>query len=83
MRYDGTAATSNGGAGVKLKLAGASIAVVVLLTIAAAAFRVWTAPERIRMRLDAARATCLNAGGQWIKVGREEACKPAPEGTKI
>lgn len=68
---------------MKLKLAGASIAVVVLLTIAAAVFRVWTAPERIRMRLDAAKTTCLNGGGEWIKVGREESCKPAPERTRI
>ena len=68
---------------MKLRLAGVSIALVVVLTIAAAAFRVWTAPERIRMRLDSARTTCLNGGGEWIKVGREESCKPAPERTRI
>ena len=68
---------------MKLRLAGVSIALVVVLTIAAAAFRVWTAPERIRMRLDAAKATCLNGGGEWIKVGREESCRPGPERTRI
>ncbi len=68
---------------MKLKLAGISIAGVVTLTIAAAAFRVWTAPERIRMRLDAAKTTCLNAGGQWVREGREEWCKPAPDGRRI
>ena len=68
---------------MKLRLAGVSIALVVALTIAAAVFRVWTAPARIRMRLDAAKATCLNGGGEWIKVGREESCKPAPERPRI
>lgn len=68
---------------MKLRLAGASILMVVILTIAAAAFRIWTAPERIRMRLDSAKATCLNGGGEWIKVGREESCRPAPERSRI
>jgi len=55
----------------------------VVVTVGATVFRVWTAPERIRMRLDTARTTCLNAGGEWIKVGREESCRPAPERPKI
>lgn len=68
---------------MKLKLAGVSIALVVVLTIAAAAFRVWTAPERIRMRLDAAKATCLNAGGLWVREGREERCKVPPDAPRL
>jgi len=59
------------------------IAAVIALTIGGTVFRVWTAPERIRMRLDSARTTCLNAGGEWVKVGREESCRPAAERTKI
>ena len=59
------------------------IVMVVAMTIGGTAFRVWTAPERIRMRLDSAKASCLNAGGEWVKVGREESCRPAAERTKI
>ena len=68
---------------MKLNVPVLSIAVVVTLTIAAAIFRVSTAPERIRMRLETAKASCINAGGAWIKVGHEESCQPAPERTKI
>jgi hypothetical protein len=56
---------------------------VVVLTIGATVFRVWTAPERIRLRLDSAKASCLNTGGEWIKVGREESCRRAAERTKL
>jgi hypothetical protein len=59
------------------------IAAVVVLTIGATVFRVWTAPERIRLRLDSAKASCLNTGGEWIKVGREESCRRAAERTKL
>ena len=55
------------------------IAMVVALTLGATAFRVSTAPERARMRLDSAKATCLNAGGEWIKTGNEESCRPAAQ----
>jgi hypothetical protein len=58
------------------------IVMVVALTVGAAIFRVWTAPERIRMRLDSAKASCLNAGGEWVKVGREESCRPAVDRTQ-
>ena len=60
-----------------------SIGIVVALTIVDAAYRVSTAPERIRMRLDTAKATCLNAGNEWVKVGREESCRPLTEQKKI
>ena len=52
-----------------------SILLVVALTIAAAAFRVSTAPERIRLRLDTAKATCVKGGGTWIKQGHDESCQ--------
>ena len=64
-----------------MKLNGPVIAIVtvVALTIVAATYRVATAPERIRKRLESAKATCTGAGGQWIKVEREESCLPAVE----
>ena len=58
------------------------IVMVVAMTIGGTVFRVWTAPERIRMRLDSAKTSCLNAGGEWVKVGREESCRPAVDRTK-
>ena len=51
----------------------------VALTVMAAVFRVSTAPERIRMRLDTAKTTCVKGGGEWIKVGRDELCQPGLE----
>ena len=62
---------------MRLNVSVAIIVGVVALTIVAAIYRVSTAPERIRTRVAAARAACLNAGGQWIKVGRDEVCQQA------
>jgi len=58
-----------------------AVGLVVALTVAAASFRVFTAPDRIRVRLDSARRTCLNQGGEWVTVGREESCV-LPEASK-
>lgn len=61
-----------------MKLSGSifSILMVVTLTIASAAYRVSTAPERKRMRLDTARATCVNSGGEWVRnEDQEETCR--------
>lgn len=68
---------------VNLNASVIAIALVVALTIAAAVFRVSTAPERIRMRLETAKATCIKAGGEWIKVNREELCQPGAAQKKI
>ena len=75
----------HGSAGVAVKI-GVSyvlVALVVVLTIVAATYRVSTAPERIRMRLNAAKESCLNGGGEWIKVGNEEACRANAERKKV
>ena len=68
---------------MKTSFAVASVAVVTLVTVVAATFRVTTAPDRLRMRLDSARTSCLNNGGEWIKVGREELCRTAGDRKKI
>lgn len=52
---------------------------VATLAVLALTFRVTTAPERIRQRLDSAKATCTNTGGQWVKVDGAESCQPAAE----
>jgi hypothetical protein len=62
---------------VKLHLSVLSILGVAVLAVLATTFRVSTAPERIRMRLESAKATCVGAGGEWIKVDGEEVCRPA------
>ena len=67
---------------MKLNVSVVAMLVVVALAILATAYRVATAPERIRKRLDSAKATCLGAGGEWVKVGREESCQPAAERKK-
>ena len=55
---------------------------VLAVCVAAAAFRIATAPERVRERKDTARSVCIGAGGQWVQVGRDEICrKPASEPT--
>lgn len=48
---------------------------VVVAAIAAALFRVATAPERIAERRNTARNVCLGSGGQWVKEGRDEICR--------
>lgn len=53
------------------------IGIVVTLTLLATFFRVSTAPERTRQRIESAKSSCLNAGGEWIEVDREQICQPA------
>ena len=48
---------------------------VLAVCLAAAAFRVATAPDRVRERKDTARSVCLSSGGQWVKVDRDEICQ--------
>jgi hypothetical protein len=55
---------------------------VATLAVLATTYRVSTAPERIRQRLESAKTTCANTGGEWVKVGREESCQPAAERKK-
>lgn len=49
--------------------------IVVLVTLGATAFRVYTAPDRIKVRRDTARSVCLGSGGEWVKVGLDEVCR--------
>ena len=67
-----------------VKLNGSTVAIfmVIAMSIGAVTFRVTTAPERIRMRLDSAKASCLKAGGEWVKIDREESCLSAEDRKK-
>jgi hypothetical protein len=58
-----------------------AFAMILVVGIAAAAFRVATAPDRIKERKDTARTVCLNSGGEWVVVDRNEICrKPGDSG---
>jgi hypothetical protein len=54
-----------------------TVALVVVVAVAGAVFRVSTAPDRIKDRRDTARAVCLASGGQWVKPAGDELCMKA------
>jgi len=56
-------------------LARSAFVIVVLAAVGASAFRVSTAPERVKERRNTARAVCIGSGGQWIQVGNDEICQ--------
>lgn len=68
---------------MKLNASILAILAVITLAVFSTTFRVSTAPERIRQRLDAARAACEGSGGAWVKVGREESCQPPGAARKL
>jgi hypothetical protein len=45
------------------------------LALGGGAFRVTTAPERIRDRQELARKVCLERGGQWTQIDRGQGCR--------
>ena len=59
---------------MRMDLSVVTIGVVVALTLVATSFGVLTAPDRIRVRLDSARSTCLHQGGEWVTEGRHAGC---------
>lgn len=54
-----------------------AVALVVLVAVAGAVFRVSTAPDRIKERRETARSVCLATGGQWVGEGRDAICVKA------
>src|SRR5437016_5885910 len=58
-----------------------AVAVVIVASVAGAAVRVATAPDRVKERRDTARAACTGAGGEWVRLGNDEACR-APDPAK-
>jgi hypothetical protein len=62
---------------MRLNLAKLAVALVVVVAVAGAVFRVSTAPERIKQRQETARSVCLASGGQWVKVDQNDICATA------
>jgi hypothetical protein len=60
---------------MKINLARHAVGVVVIAAVAATAFRVSTAPDRIRERLKTAQSVCLASGGEWVTAEREPVCR--------
>ena len=61
-----------------IRIAWTIVTLVIVGAGVSAAFRVATAPERIRERRDIAKQVCLKAGGEWITgANRHEVCKRA------
>ena len=58
-----------------------AVALVVVVAVAGAVFRVSTAPDRIKERSETARTVCLATGGAWAKQGRDDVCLKA-DGSK-
>ena len=64
---------------MSISVARSAVALVAVVAVAGAAFRVSTAPDRIKERRNTAQAACIAAGGQWTAVERDEICvKGAP-----
>jgi len=57
------------------RFARTAFALVSIMAIAGAAFRISTAPERIRDRHQTARAVCLQNGGEWVQIDNNDVCR--------
>jgi len=68
---------------MKVSYSVVAIVSVVALTLGSASYRVSTAPDRHRLRLASARATCIASGGEWITVEREQTCRPGNGAKKL
>jgi hypothetical protein len=67
----------NGGRIVNFSIGPFVVVLVILAAIGATAFRVSTGPDRARQRHDTARQVCIDTGGEWLLVDREEICRKA------
>ncbi len=48
---------------------------VAVVAVGSTVFRVATAPERVRDRVETAKRVCGERGGEWVKVDRREQCR--------
>jgi len=70
------AAANEEGEGMGVRIAWTIVALILVGAVVAAAFRVFTAPDRIRDRHDTAKEVCLKAGGEWVLADdRRAICK--------
>ena len=59
---------------MSIRLAGSAVALVAVVAVVGAVFRVSTAPDRIKERRATAYSVCIASGGEWVKGERDEAC---------
>ena len=59
---------------MSIRLAGSAVALVAVVAVVGAVFRVSTAPDRIKERRATAYGVCIASGGEWVKGERDEAC---------
>lgn len=64
---------------MKLNISVLALLSVATLAVLALTYRVSAAPERIRQRLETAKATCLGNGGTWVKVDGVDICQAAAD----
>ena len=62
---------------LNLRSAQLAFLIVTLVSVAAALFRVATAPDRVRDRRNLAHAVCDSIGGEWTVVDKAETCRRA------
>ena len=60
---------------MKIGLGSYVVGLVIVVAVAAATFRISTAPERAQQRRDLARQTCVETGGKWLETGRDGLCR--------
>ena len=65
---------------MNLSVARNAFLLIVVAAVAAAVFRIVTAPHRVKERRDTARNVCIGSGGEWLKLGGDEVCRK-PEST--
>lgn len=58
-----------------VRIAWTIVALIIVGAAVSAMFRVATAPDRIKLRLQTAKEVCIKSGGQWVGSGRDEVCK--------
>jgi hypothetical protein len=66
---------------IRTPAARVAVAVVIVASVAGAIVRVVTASDRVRERRETARVACANAGGEWVKLGNDELCRPRRDPT--
>ena len=64
---------------MKIGLGSYVVGLVIVVAVAAATFRISTAPERAQQRRDLARQTCVEAGGEWLQTGGDGVCRKPGE----
>lgn len=48
---------------------------VAVVAVGSTVFRVATAPERVRDRVETAKRVCAERGGDWVKVDSRDQCR--------